>query len=71
MHIVQYCFNIACFSAALGMTSFWIYKYFKDEDLSQVDFKPFDELASSAQITMKEDSLFCKSSNAETSIEFA
>ena len=43
MHIVKYCFNIACFSAALGMTSFWIYKYFKDEDLSQVNFKAFDE----------------------------
>ena len=35
------------------------------------NFKPFDELASSVQITMKEDSLYNKSSNAETSTEFA
>ena len=44
MHIVKYCFNFACFSAALGMTLYWMYKFLRDDDLCQVDFKPFDEI---------------------------
>lgn len=47
MVILRCCFNLACFSTAFGMTSFWLYKYLKDEDLVQVDVKPFEMLLKS------------------------
>ena len=41
MNCLKHCFSIACFSTALGMTIYWIYKFWKDEDLAQFDLKPF------------------------------
>ena len=40
MDIVRYIFNFLCFSIAFGMTVYWLYKFWKDEDLVQVDVKP-------------------------------
>ena len=42
MVIIRYCFNLACFSAALGMTVYWLYKYAKNEDLVQINLRPFN-----------------------------
>ena len=42
MDIVRYCFNIACFAAAFGMTLLWICRYVQDRDSVEVDLKPFD-----------------------------
>ena len=42
--ILRYSFNLACFSATLGMICFWFYNFLKDEDLSQVNFKPFEHV---------------------------
>ena len=39
MNFLRKLFSFACFSAALGMTIFWVYKYSKDEDLCVVDYK--------------------------------
>ena len=39
--ILIYSFNFACYLAALGMTIFWCYKFWLDEDLCLVDYKPF------------------------------
>ena len=36
---------MACFSTALGMTVHWLYQFVKDEDLCQVDFKPFESFS--------------------------
>lgn len=33
---------MACYVTAAGMTVYWLYKYLKDEDLVQMDFKPMD-----------------------------
>ena len=42
MIIIRYCFNFACFSTAFGMTIFWFYKFWEDEDLVRVNLKPFE-----------------------------
>ena len=42
MDVLRYIFNFLCFSIAFGMTVFWLYKFWKDEDLVQVDIKPMD-----------------------------
>ena len=42
MDIIRYIFNFVCFSIAFGMTVFWLYKFWKDEDLVQMDVKPMD-----------------------------
>ena len=44
MILLRYCFNLTCFSIAFGMTIFWIYKFLKDDDLCQVDFKSIETL---------------------------
>ena len=41
INILKYSFNSACYLAALGMTIFWCYKFWLDEDLCLVDYKPF------------------------------
>ena len=41
MQLLRNCFSFACYSAAFGMTVFWCYKFWKDEDLCVVDFKLF------------------------------
>ena len=43
MRFLKYCFNFSCFSAAFGMTIFWCYKFWKDEDLCLVDYKSFEK----------------------------
>ena len=35
-------FSIACFLSTFVMTIYWCFKYWKDEDLCVVDYKPFD-----------------------------
>ena len=42
MAILRYCFNLACFSTAFGMTILWVCRYLHDEDSIQLDLKPFD-----------------------------
>ena len=42
MAFLRYCFNLACFATALGMTILWVCRYFHDEDSIQLDLKPFD-----------------------------
>ena len=42
MSIVRNCFNAGCFLAAFGMSIFWCYKFWKDEDLCVVDYKLFE-----------------------------
>ena len=42
MKIIRYIFNFSCFSIAFGMTVFWCIKFFMDEDLCKINFKPFD-----------------------------
>ena len=42
MAVLKYCFNFACVAIAVGMTVFWLYKFWKDEDTVHFDFKPFD-----------------------------
>ena len=42
MNVLRYIFSLACFSAAFGMTIFWCYKFWKDEDLCLVDYKSFE-----------------------------
>ena len=44
MQILRYCFNIACFATAFGMTLLWICRYIQDRDSVEVDLKPFDIL---------------------------
>ena len=51
MIIVKYFFNVACFLTAFGMTAYWVFKYWKDEDLCQVDFKPFEEAPNGKYLT--------------------
>ena len=46
MAALRFGFKFACFSTAFAMTVFWLYKHMKDEDLCQLDFKPFNTLAS-------------------------
>ena len=41
--ILRYSFNFSCFSAAFGMTIFWCYRFWKDEDLCLVDYLPHEE----------------------------
>ena len=45
MAILRYCFDLACFATAFGMTVFWLYKFGQDEDLVQVKLKPFETLS--------------------------
>ena len=42
MRLLRYCFSFSCFSAAFGMTIFWGYKFWKDEDLCVIDYKTFE-----------------------------
>ena len=42
--IIKFCFNVACFATAFGMTVLWVYRFHQDEDLCQVDMKQFDML---------------------------
>ena len=44
MLILRYCFNLACFSTAVGMTFYWLVKYMKDEDGVQVNLNPSEKL---------------------------
>ena len=44
MNILRYCFNLACFSTAIGMTVYWLVKYLKDEDGVQVKLNPSESL---------------------------
>ena len=46
MSVLKYCFNLACLGIALGMTAFWLYKFWKDEDIVQMDFQPFELIPS-------------------------
>ena len=43
MNFLKYTFNCACFFSAFGMTIYWYYKFWKDEDLCIVDYKHFDD----------------------------
>lgn len=43
MKFLRNCFSFACFSAALGMTVWWCYKYSKDEDYSEINYKSFGD----------------------------
>lgn len=43
MNPLKYLFSFACFAATFGMTIFWCYKYWIDDDLCLVDYKSFDE----------------------------
>ena len=45
MIILRYCFNVACFSIAFGMTVYWMYKFWKDEDGVQISLKHFDTVS--------------------------
>ena len=36
--VLRYVFSLACFSAAFGMTIFWLHRFLKDEDLCLVDY---------------------------------
>ena len=42
MEFLRNCFTLACFSAAIGMTIWWCYKFSKDESLSEIEYKTFD-----------------------------
>ena len=42
MNLLRCIFSFACFSAAFGMTVFWCYKFWMDEDLCEVDYKSFE-----------------------------
>ena len=43
MNFLVYIFNITCFLSAFGMTIYWCFKYWKDEDLCVIDYKHFDD----------------------------
>ena len=43
MNFLKYTFNCVCFFSAFGMSIYWCYKFWKDEDLCTVDYKHFDE----------------------------
>ena len=42
---LRYIFSFACYLATFAMTVYWLYKYLKDEDLAQVDFKSFESIS--------------------------
>ena len=42
MKILRHLFNLCCFSTAFGMTMYWLHKFWKDEDLIQMNLKPFE-----------------------------
>ena len=42
MEFLRNCFTLACFSAALGMTIWWCYKFSKDESLSEIEYHTFE-----------------------------
>ena len=42
MEFIRNCFTLACFSAAIGMTIWWCYKFSKDESLSEIEYKTFE-----------------------------
>ena len=44
MVVLRCCFNLACLLTAFGMTMLWLYRYYPDEDIVKVDFKPYDKL---------------------------
>ena len=41
LYILRHVFSISCFSVTLGMSIFWCYKFWQDEDLCLVDYKTF------------------------------
>ena len=43
MHVMRYCFNLACFLLAFGLCFYWCFKYWEDEDLCVVDYKTFQD----------------------------
>ena len=45
MNVLRFGFNFACFATAFGMTLLWGCRYLKDEDLPQVNVKPFDMIS--------------------------
>ena len=45
MIFMRNCFKAACYLAAFVMTIYWCYKFWLDEDLCLVDYKPFDNTA--------------------------
>lgn len=52
MNSLRCFFNLACFSVAFGMSMYWIYKFSKDEDLTNVDFKPLTSSLSEGEFPM-------------------
>ena len=46
MSVLKYCFKLLCLAIAIGMTAFWLYKFWKDEDIVQMDFQPFESIPS-------------------------
>ena len=52
MDILRYFFNFLCFSTAFCMTLYWLIKYWKDEDLVQVDIKPLKEFPEAQFLTL-------------------
>ena len=40
--VLRYFFNVACFTTAFGMTFWWFYRFFKNEDSVQIDEKPLN-----------------------------
>ena len=44
MVVLRCCFNLACLLTAFGMTMLWLYRYYPDEDIVKVDFKPYDKV---------------------------
>ena len=50
--ILRYSFSFGCFSAAFGMTTFWCYRFWKDEDLCLVDYLPYEEAVDIPPLTI-------------------
>ena len=43
MKILRACFSIACFSSAIAMVGYWLYKFWRNDDLCLVDYKLFED----------------------------
>ena len=43
LKVLRYAFNAACFFTAFGMTVYWCYRFWMDEDLCMIDFVPFEK----------------------------
>ena len=50
--VLRYIFSLACFSAAFGMTIFWCYRFWKDEDLCLVDYLPYEKAVDIPDLTV-------------------